>query len=291
MGQITLTIDSQETQVDEGATILDAARQAGVYIPTLCDYPGLKPLPLLKPDRACRLCVVEVEGTSDPQLACVTPAADGMVVHTGRSHLQELRRLHLRRILWRYPPSLLSQAEEAPVAGTSPYPDSGNGDLQRVIDHVGVDELPAFIPKNLPIREDSPFFIRDNNLCILCERCVRVCEDIRGLGAIEFAYPCHQACPAGIDIPRYLRLIAMGRPSAALAVIREKVPFPGSLGRVCVHPCEAACQRGQEVDKPLGIRMLKRFAADNSDDSWKERARRLPPSGKSVAVVCEPVSV
>ena len=119
----------------------------------------------------------------------------------------------------------------------------------------------------------------------MCERCIRVCDDIRHAKVIEPAYPCYRACPAGIDIPRYIRLIARGRSSAALGVIREKVPFPGVLGRVCVHPCESACQRGLEVDKPLQIRMLKRFAADNSNDSWKERSRRLPPSGKRVAVV------
>ena len=97
--------------------------------------------------------------------------------------------------------------------------------------------------------DGSPFFVRDHNLCILCQRCVRVCEEIRGAKAIEFAYPCYKACPSGIDIPRYVRLIARGRPEAALAVIREKVPFPGSLGRVCIHPCESACQRGQAVDQ------------------------------------------
>jgi NADPH-dependent glutamate synthase beta subunit-like oxidoreductase len=68
-------------------------------------------------------------------------------------------------------------------------------------------------------------------------------------------------------------------------VIREKVPFPGVLGRVCVHPCESACQRGLEVDNPLSIRMLKRYAADNGDDSWKQLSEKLPATGKSVAVV------
>jgi len=103
--------------------------------------------------------------------------------------------------------------------------------------------------------------------------------------AIEPAYPCHRACPAGIDIPRYIRLIGRGRPGAALAVIREKVPFPAALGRVCVHPCEEACQRGLEVDKPLSIRMLKRYASDNGDDSWKKSAVKLPDTGKKVAVI------
>jgi len=282
MNQVTVKIDGREVKAEEGATILDVAGRVGTYIPSLCHYPGLKPLAESKPDRACRLCVVEVEGAVEPQLACITPVADRMVVYTNSASLQRLRRQTLKQILSRYPSDCLTG--EAAEQGSPSCP-SGNGDLQRVIDHVGLDQVTTHVPKKLPVREDSPFWVRDNNLCILCERCVRVCEEIRGVRAIEFAYPCQRACPAGIDIPRYLRLIARGRPSAALAVIRERVPFPGSLGRVCVHPCETACQRGREVDKPLSIRMMKRFAADNGDGSWKKHVKKLPPSGKSVAVV------
>ncbi len=282
MKEIVLTIDSREVRVEEGTTILKAAEKAGIYIPALCNYPGLKPLAEVQPDRACRLCVVEVKGVVEPQLACITPVAERMVVYTNKLRLQKLRYHSLRLMLSRYPYTFLKGGD------VTPYETSfkgSNGELQRAIDHIGLDEFLEYIPKKLPIREDSPFWIRDNNYCILCERCVRVCDDIRGARAIEFAYPCHKACPAGIDIPRYLRLIARGRPSASLAVIREKVPFPGSLGRVCVHPCEQACQRGKEVDKPLCIRMMKRYAADNSDDSWKKRAKKLPSTGKKVAVV------
>ena len=85
------------------------------------------------------------------------------------------------------------------------------------------------------------------------------------------------ACPAGIYIPRYIRAVGHGRPGTALAVIREKVPFPGVLGRVCIHPCEAACQRGKIAESPLQIRMIKRYAADHGDDSWKKMAKHLPP--------------
>lgn len=284
MKRVCVKINGCEISVDEGVTILEAARQAGAYIPALCHHPALEPLAQVKPDAACCLCVVEVEGIDEPQLACITPVTDGMVVYTISSNLQSLRRRSLRRILWRYPSDQLAGGTGArsPSCDFCPL---GGGDLQTIIDYVGLDELPPYIPKNLTVREDSPFFVRDNNLCIRCERCVRICEDVRGVRAIEFAYPCQKACPAGIDIPRYLRLIGIGRTSAALAVIRERVPFPGSLGRVCVHPCETACQRGREVDEPLSIRMLKRFAADNGDGSWKGRAKRLPATGKSVAVV------
>jgi formate dehydrogenase beta subunit len=296
---ITLTIDGVRIETTRGKTILKAALDAGIYIPALCYHPDLKPLADLQPDRACRLCVVEVEGSSQPVLSCKTQAADRMVVHTNSETLKRIRKNNLKLIISRHPQVCLTchrrqrckpgdtclRLPSVTEAQCIVCPRNDHCELQRAVDYVGLEDFLPYIPKKLPVREDSPFFIRDNNLCILCQRCVRVCQDIRGVNAIEFAYPCHRACPAGIDIPRYLRLIARGKPSASLAVIRERVPFPGSLGRVCVHPCETACQRGKEVDKPLCIRMMKRFAADNGDDSWKKRAKRLPPTGKSVAVV------
>jgi len=293
---VSLTINGRAVSAKRGATILEAAQEAGVYIPALCAYPGLKPLAEEVPDRACQLCVVEVGG--DIVLSCATPVSEGMAVQTESPRLQDLRRRNLTAILRRHPNACLTCHRRercgpfdiclrhvAPEDRCVICPKNGNCELQKAVDYLQIEELPAYTPKKLPVRTDSPFFVRDHNLCILCQRCVRVCSDIRGIKAIEFAYPCHRACPAGIDIPRYVRLIGMGRPSAALAVIREKVPFPGSLGRVCIHPCEGECQRGRVVEEPIRIRMLKRFAYDNGDDSWKQRSKRLPPTGKSVAVI------
>ncbi len=295
MDIITLIINGREVKAEDGAMVLEAARSADIYIPRLCYYPGLKPLPEVAPDMSCQLCLVEVDGKI--VLSCATKAVDGMRVETETPGVKELRRRNLSDILCRQPE--VCQSYQRPERSDpfdirlcnatdercALFPENGICELQKVLNHVGVEELPEYIPKKLPILEDGPFFVRDHNLCILCERCVRVCHEIRGARAIEFAFPCHRACPAGIDIPRYIRLIARGRPSAALAVIREKVPFPGVLGRVCIHPCETDCQRGLEVDKPLRIRMLKRFAVDNSDGSWKKLSKRLPPTGKSVAVI------
>jgi len=295
MNVVTLTINGKEVEAESGVSILEAARGAGIYIPSLCYYPGLRPLPEVVPDMACQLCLADVNG--DIILSCITSALEGMKVETETPKVRKMRRKKLTDILRRQPNACLSyqqQESAGPPDIRLPdvvnercglFPDNGACELQRVIDHIGVEELPPSISKKLAVLEDGPFFNRDHNLCILCERCVRVCDDIRGRRVIEFAFPCHRACPAGIDIPRYIRLIARGRPGAALAVIREKVPFPGVLGRVCIHPCEESCQRGLEVDDPLRIRMLKRFAADNGDDSWKKLSKKLPPSGKSVAVV------
>ena len=266
---ITLNIDGKVVEARQGQTILEAARGAGIYIPSLCYYPGLKPLPQVMPDQACQLCVVEANGTI--VLSCMSTASEGMMVSTDTPAVRELRRRHMAAILRRQPADICLGERDC--------------ELQRAIDYVGPEEIPVHVSRALPTSEDNPFFSRDSSFCILCHRCLRVCDEIRGNGVIEIAFPCYKACPAGIDVPRYIRLIAGGRPSQALAVIREKVPFPAVLGRVCAAPCQEECRRGQDVDKALQIRMLKRFAADNGDDSWKQRAKFLPPTGKSVAVV------
>ena len=268
-GMITLIIDGRKIEAKHGQTILEAARNAGIYIPSLCYYPGLKPLPQVIPDEACQLCIVEANG--NVVLSCVTPVSERMIIKTGTPKVRELQRKNLLAILTRQPIEICPEKKDC--------------ELQKVINYVGLEEIPVRVSRSLPPSEDNPFFIRDPSFCILCNRCLRVCDEIRGNGVIEIAFPCYKACPAGTDIPRYIRLIARGRPSAALAVIRETVPFPAVLGRVCAAPCQEECRRGQDVDKALHIRMLKRFPADYGDDSWKKQAKALPSTGRSIAVV------
>jgi NADPH-dependent glutamate synthase beta subunit-like oxidoreductase len=100
----------------------------------------------------------------------------------------------------------------------------------------------------------------------------------------EDIVPCKEACPAHIDIPGYLRLIAQGKRDEANAVIREKVPLPGILGRVCIHPCEDICRRG-EVNEPVSICALKRYAADGEKGLWKKNAKAGNDTGGKVAIV------
>ena len=105
-----------------------------------------------------------------------------------------------------------------------------------------------------------------------------------GLDLEAGVIPCHDACPAGIDVPLYVYLTGEGKYQEALAIIREKVPFPGVLGRVCTHPCEEACQRGK-LDKPVSIKNIKRFVADRDTSEWQQFSKQLPPTGKKVAIV------
>ena len=97
--------------------------------------------------------------------------------------------------------------------------------------------------------------------------------------------PCQHACPAGIDVPAYVAFVGQGDYAKAVEVIRERNPFPAICGRICHHPCESKCRRG-EVDQPVSIRYLKRFAADWFYENFKEDPEPFPMTKKqSVAVV------
>jgi NADPH-dependent glutamate synthase beta subunit-like oxidoreductase len=110
-----------------------------------------------------------------------------------------------------------------------------------------------------------------------------------------YEVPCREACPAHMDVPRYIKLVAQGKYDEALAVVREKAPFPAVLGRVCLQPCEDACSRsklnseklveGRKKEEPVCIRFLKRAASDNGNGLWKQNSKVSPATGKKVAVV------
>lgn len=100
----------------------------------------------------------------------------------------------------------------------------------------------------------------------------------------ETIAPCSEACPAGIDVPLYIRHIRNGKFDEALAVIRERIPFPSVCGHACAHPCESKCARIQ-YDEHVAIRMLKRAACENSGKDLKGEKKALPPTHKKVAII------
>ena len=129
------------------------------------------------------------------------------------------------------------------------------------------------------------------NQCIGCFTCARSCPvsciDIvtSGNGSERPAIaPCHETCPAGVDAARYVRFIAEGKFAEALAVVRERLPFPSVCGYICAHPCESKCTRGQ-IDQPIGIRLLKRFCWEHDTGVWRPHSKIAEPTGKRVAIV------
>jgi NADPH-dependent glutamate synthase beta subunit-like oxidoreductase/ferredoxin len=128
--------------------------------------------------------------------------------------------------------------------------------------------------------------------CKFCMACAHVCptgairdkDSVGKQSGLGHSAPCSAQCPAGIDVPWFLRFVAQGKYDDALAVLREKAPFPGALGRVCVHPCEAACRRGM-INEPIAIRELERTASDQGADVWRNRAIQAPDTGRRVAIV------
>jgi formate dehydrogenase alpha subunit len=171
MDTVSLIIDGKEVKAIKGTTVLDAALETDIYIPTLCHHPDLTPF------GACRLCIVEIEGMAGFPPACTTPAAEGMTVRTNTEKLQELRRNIMELILSEHPYSCLTCSKNL------------NCELQRVARYIGLEEVTLpYTRKELPIDRESPFFDRDYNLCILCGRCVRMCQEVRKVGAISFIY-------------------------------------------------------------------------------------------------------
>ena len=318
---IILNIDGRKTEAKEGKTVLEAALDAGIFIPHLCHHPDLTPV------GGCGLCVVEIDGRQGLPPSCTTPAEEGMSLKTKGPSIDRMRRLAMELILSGHPPECTVCSQYL------------NCELQSVKQYIGTTEELRVRrrSKPFPVNNANPLFVHDPARCILCGRCMRACHDLRGVGVLSFmkkgkeAYigtgsdsslgdagcrfcgacvevcptgalrdkeeltrgksrraarvPCRYTCPAEIDIPRYIRFIRQKRYSEAAAVIREKVPFPKVLGYVCNHPCETVCRRG-EVNAAVSIKELKCFAAEHDRAGlWRENLRKAPPTGKRVAIV------
>ena len=192
---ITIAIDGVEIQTQPGKMVLEAAIEAGIYIPYLCYHPGMKPF------AACRMCVVSVEGGRGNPAACTLPVADGMRIRSESQDVHELRRSIMQMLIAEHPNGCLT-CHRIDICGPSDVclrhvsvndrcvtcPKNERCEFKDTVRYLGMElESPLnYKYKQIPLEVSDPFYDRDYNLCIACGRCVRACEEIRGDDAICF---------------------------------------------------------------------------------------------------------
>lgn len=315
-----ITIDGKTIEAKEGSSILDAALEAGVYIPHLCSHPDLEA------KGGCRLCSVEIDGVEGAVPSCMTKVEEGMNITINGPEADKVRKMAMELILASHP------------ADCTGCPKFGKCELQSLYQYLGVSaERWRKKSRSVPNDDSNPLISHLFTRCIRCGRCIRACQDLRGVKVLDYVktkdgiragiasgtslkdagcrfcgacievcptgsivdqlkmmnpeksymenvVPCKANCPAHIDIPQYIRAIKEGDFDKATAIIREKVPFPEVLGSVCTHICESNCKRN-ELGEPISICKLKRAAATQDSGAWKEKVHKEPETGKKVAVI------
>lgn len=189
-----ITINGKKIRVRKGETVLQVAQRSGIRIPTLCHHKDLSPY------GGCRLCIVDLKGKQAPLTACTLIAEDGMIIKTDTPRLRQLRRSTLQLILSEHPSACLICEREADcdnfqecikksavTFGCKSCPQNNNCELQDLVKEMGIKDIDfEFRYRNLETQRHDPFFDRDYNLCILCGRCIRACQEIRHAYTLEF---------------------------------------------------------------------------------------------------------
>lgn len=267
---VNLSIDGKDIEVKEGTTVLRAAEAAGIEIPTLCDHPELTPY------GGCRLCLVEVEGARTLQPSCTLPVSPNMVVKTNTDRVREARKFVLTL--------LFSERNHF-----CPFCQETGGDceLQNAAYHEGMTNWPLTPNYNtFGVDASNPFFVLDNNRCILCRRCVRACGELVGnftwgfeeRGAksylvADYGVPigesscvscgtCVQVCPTGALIDRH-------------SAYRGKDVQITKVPSVCLG-CSIGCAINVGVKDNQLIRIEGRWSEGVSDGVLCKTGRFIP---------------
>ncbi len=289
---IEMQVDGRTIEAREGEMILSALKREGVHVPTLCSMEGLLP------SGACRMCIVEMEGPGNFVPACSFPVAPGMKILTRSPKVLDARRTIVELLLSNHPDDCLYCSR------------SGKCDLQKLSQDMGIRERLYRGKRNEREKDVSGPIVRDPDKCILCGRCVRICEEVQSVGAIDFvgrgskAYigttfdqglnvstcincgQCIVACPTGALSERsYLEPVieALADPEK-LVVVQHAPSVSVSLAE------EFGMEPGQDVDGKM-VAALRRvgfdrvfdtsFAADLTImEEASELAQRIQQGGK-----------
>ncbi|MHB1394568.1 MAG: NADH-dependent [FeFe] hydrogenase, group A6 [Clostridia bacterium] len=165
---INLTINNKKISVEEGTTILEAAKQNNILIPSLCYLEGVHKL------GSCRICVVELEGAKNLQASCITPVSEGMVIHTNSDRVRKARKVLYELMLSDHPKECLQCSRNQ------------NCEFQKLGEVIQIEEsrFEGGSSKSF-IDTSSPSIVRDNSKCILCRRCVTICNEVQGVGILN----------------------------------------------------------------------------------------------------------
>ena len=243
--EITISIDGVEIKTEPGKMVLEAAIEAGLYIPYLCYHSGMKPF------AACRMCVVSVEGGRGLPAACTLPVQDGMQVRSETDEINETRRGVMQMLIADHPNGCLT-CHRIDICGPSDVclrhvsvndrcitcPKNERCEFKDTVRYLGMElESPLeYNYRDIPLEVSDPFYDRDMNLCITCGRCVRVCDEVRGDAAIGF-------------IERSGR--ALVGTSQGTSLLESGCEFCGACIDVC--PVGALVEKNHKWEKPRTV--------------------------------------
>ncbi|WP_321971944.1 FAD-dependent oxidoreductase [Paratractidigestivibacter sp.] len=316
-----ITINGDEVEVAEGKNLLEASLDAGVYIPHLCKHPDLEAVGGCRlcmvevegedaPVCACKTQVREgmVVNTAGEAAERVRKLAMELILAThptdctgcpkyGKCELQSMYQyMGVSPTRWRVKSRPVPTDESNPLITHMFTRCIRCGRCVRACRELrgaGVLDY-QHSEGGIRIGTDGSVSLQEAG-CRFCGACIEVCPTGSIIDTLNMfdenksyadnVVPCREGCPAHVDIPRYLRLVKDKRYTEAAAVVREKVPFPESLGNICVHNCQSACKRNELNGTPLSVCRLKRAAAVRDEGTWKANVRHEQLSGKKVAVV------
>jgi predicted molibdopterin-dependent oxidoreductase YjgC len=287
-----LTIDGRKVSFRTGQTVLDVARENGIYIPTLCWHPRTGP------SSRCRLCIVEIEGTRGLQTACSVLAGDGITVRTDTEMVKTARRMTVENLLY--------DGHHDCIACEA----NGRCELQDAAYRLGIREYPTVGESAQPLDASAVMIVMDPNKCINCGRCLVACNDIVGNEVLTFALrgyktkvvcdtnvpmaesscvqcgECLQLCPTGAITEK--KSVGKGR-EWELEKVNSTCPYCGVGCQVTLHVDRGANRivriSGREVPPNDGMLCVKgRFAYEFTESPKRLTRPLIKKDGKHVEV-------